>query len=222
MMVQNWPRPKRRFWARSDFSPKSVNPRTSVAQPVPDTTSLGSSRMKRFTDAITKAVTDKNWLAAVALSLTMPDICGRMEQPKHGSEKRYKAWWDKYMLDRYSSTILNRHRVFLSGADAYALRCAYVHEGGGNTLNQRAREALTHFHFVTPNERLSIHNMRLSSQGNARLILQVDIFCQDVIGAVGRWSNDVASNQAVQERLQSLLEIHEITPALINRLGSGA
>jgi hypothetical protein len=56
--------------------------------------------MKRFTDAIAKAITDKNWLAA-ALSLTMPDMCGRMEHPKHGSEKRYRAWWDKYMRDTY-------------------------------------------------------------------------------------------------------------------------
>jgi hypothetical protein len=166
--------------------------------------------MKRFTDAIDKAITDKNWLAATALSLTMPDICGRMEHPKHRSEKRYKAWWDKYMLDRYRGG--PNKKVFLSGADAYALRCAYVHEGAGKILHQRARQALTHFHFTAPNERHSIHNVRLSSQGNAALILQVDIFCRDMIDAVDRWSNDVASNQAVRERLQSLLEIHELPP----------
>jgi hypothetical protein len=106
--------------------------------------------MRRFTDAIAKAVTDKNWLAATALSLTMPDICGRMEHPKHDSERRYKAWWDKYLLDTYRGGADNV--VFLSGADAYALRCAYVHEGGENILNQRAQEALTHFHFVAPSE----------------------------------------------------------------------
>ena len=92
--------------------------------------------MKRFIDAIAEAVNDKNWLAAVALSLTMPDVCGGMEQPQHKSEKRYTAWWDKYMLEQYP---------VLSGADAFALRCAYLHEGGSY---QRARKALTENHFV--------------------------------------------------------------------------
>jgi hypothetical protein len=159
--------------------------------------------MKRFTDAIAKAVTDKNWLAATALSLTMPDICGRMEHPKHGSERRYKTWWDKYMLDHY--------RGFLSSGDAYALRCAYLHEGSGIILDQRARQVLTRCRFVEPNKRgFAVHNHRVTLQGIETLILQVDIFSQNMIDAVGSWSNDVANNQDVQERYQSLLEIHPV------------
>jgi hypothetical protein len=157
--------------------------------------------MKRFTDAIDKAITDKNWLAATALALTMPDICGRMEHPEHRGEKRYKAWWDKYMLDRYRG---------LSSGDAYALRCAYVHEGSG-VLEQRAREALTHISFHVPNKPgIVAHNFHLSS--SKTLVLRVDIFCCDMIDAVRRWSDDVTSNQAVQQRLQSLLQIHSTRP----------
>jgi hypothetical protein len=62
---------------------------------------MNQEKMKRFTDAIAKAIADQNGLAATALALTMPDICGRMEHPKHGSEGRYKAWWDEYMLKYY-------------------------------------------------------------------------------------------------------------------------
>src|SRR5262245_21963997 len=112
--------------------------------------------MKRFTDAIDKAVTDKNWLAALALSLTMQDVCGRMGHPTQGSEERYKTWWDKYMLVKYQDRVgasPGEIVVFLSAGDAYALRCTYLHEGGGKVLEQRARDALTHFHFVVPNER---------------------------------------------------------------------
>jgi hypothetical protein len=172
--------------------------------------------MKRFTDAVAKAVADKNWFAATALSLTMPDICGRMENPKDGSEKRYKAWWDKYMLEHYRGGTyygpkrplrVSKKAVFLSGADAYALRCAYLHEGRGNILDQRAREALTHFLFAAPTEGFSIHKIRQRRKGKALLILQVDIFCQDIIDAVGRWSNDVSTDQAVQQRFRSLLEV---------------
>jgi hypothetical protein len=172
---------------------------------------LPEDRDEGFTDAIAKAVADENWLAATALALTMPDICGRMEHPKHGSEKRYKAWWDKYMRERYRGG--PQKVVFLSGSDAYALRCAYVHEGGGKTLDQRARQALTHFFFMAPPSKggASVHNARAKDKGV--LILQVDIFCSDIINAVGSWSKDVRTNQAVQQRLQSLLEIHDTAAA---------
>jgi hypothetical protein len=164
--------------------------------------------MKRFTDAIDKAITDKNWLAATALSLTMPDICGRMEHPQHGSKKRYKAWWDKYMLDRY--------RCYLSSGDAYALRCSYVHDGSG-ILEQRARKAarkaLTHISLHVPNKPgIVAHNFHLSSGRTKTLVLRVDIFCRDMIDAVRRWSDEVTSNQAVQQRLQSLFQIHSTRP----------
>ena len=161
--------------------------------------------MKRFTDAITKAVADRNWLAATALALTMPDICGRMEHPKHESEKRYRAWWNKYMLEKYRGG--PNKKVFLSGGDAYALRCAYLHEGGGKTLMQRAREALAHFYFVAPPEQdgNSVHNCLVEDT----LILQVNIFCKDIIDAIETWSNDVRADQTVQERLHFMLEIHE-------------
>jgi hypothetical protein len=112
--------------------------------------------------------------------------------------------WDKYMLDTYRG---DKNTIFLSGGDAYALRCAYVHEGRGQILDQRARQALTQFHFVAPWQNV-FHNCLVDRRGSLTLILQVDIFCRDMIDAVRRWSDDVASNQAIQERLQCLLEIH--------------
>jgi len=57
--------------------------------------------MKRFTHAIAKSLADENWLAPAALSLTMPDVCGGMEHPDDKSKKRYRTWWDKYMLKHY-------------------------------------------------------------------------------------------------------------------------
>lgn len=165
-----------------------------------------SQRMKRFTGAIDTAVRDQNWLAATALALTLPDICGRMEHGR-ASERRYKAWWGKYMLSHYQRA---DGSTSLSSGDAYALRCAYVHEGRVDILGQRAREVLTRFRFVAPNQLgLPVHNQRGPSS-RSELILQVDIFCQEIIDAVNSWSSDVASNPDVQERLQSLLEIHEV------------
>jgi len=63
--------------------------------------------------------------------------------------------------------MLDRYRWFLSSGDAYALRCAYVHEGRGEILEQRAREALTHISFHVPNKPgIVAHNFHLSPGGH--------------------------------------------------------
>jgi len=115
--------------------------------------------MQRFIDAVTNGIQQKNWYGALGMALTLPDICGRLENPNMASEKRFVAWWDKYLLATYTKNIGPKRiaHVFLSGADAYALRCSYLHEGSGETLNQRARDALERFHFVTPRGNWIIH-----------------------------------------------------------------
>ena len=62
--------------------------------------------------------------------------------------------------------------VFLSGADCYALRCAFLHEGRDEITDQRAGEVLDAFAFVVPPAGSAIH----SNQNNQTLQLQVDIF----------------------------------------------
>ena len=41
--------------------------------------------MQRFTSAIEQALADKNWYGALTLALTLPDICGKMENPQERS-----------------------------------------------------------------------------------------------------------------------------------------
>ena len=53
--------------------------------------------MKDILDAIRKAIKDKNWCGALFISLALPDICGKIENPNFLSGKRYKDWFNKYM-----------------------------------------------------------------------------------------------------------------------------
>ena len=46
-------------------------------------------------DAKISAVSD--YLAALALSLTIPDICGKAEFPEYGNTQRYIEWYMKYI-----------------------------------------------------------------------------------------------------------------------------
>ena len=78
--------------------------------------------MKRFTVAGRKAIWAKNWYAGLSLALTLPDICGSLEEPgAKNSAKRYVSWCEKWLARRFGTN--------LSAADIYQLRCSLVHSG---------------------------------------------------------------------------------------------
>jgi hypothetical protein len=48
--------------------------------------------MKRFTEAVRLALANGNSYGALLTALALPDICGGLENPRHGSKARYVAW----------------------------------------------------------------------------------------------------------------------------------
>jgi len=76
---------------------------------------------------------------ALALALTLPDICGFVEsQPGTGSQARYVSWFDREIAPRYLVQLRAGPEQFLSGRDCYALRCAFLHQGEFDVTDQRA------------------------------------------------------------------------------------
>ena len=73
--------------------------------------------------------------AALALALTLPDICGKAEYPKEKLiSRRYIDWYDKYIgnYERDRSKSLGDSPTelpFLSGELVYQLRCSFLHAG---------------------------------------------------------------------------------------------
>jgi hypothetical protein len=175
--------------------------------------------MQHFIDAVKSAVGQGNWYAALTLALTLPDVCGRLENPTMGSKQRYIQWWDKYLPPKYSSRFGPKKElhVFLSGEDAYALRCAYLHEGSDDVLNQNARKALEKFYFTVPPPRGNV--VHCSQQGTF-LQLQIDCFCQDICDGAAQWTADTATNNDVQSRKSLLLTIHDSPPEAIAKIES--
>lgn len=97
--------------------------------------------MDRFIDAIHTSLATQNWYAALYLSLTLPDICARLESNNRKTNRnKFVAWFDKYLASKYRAQIgADREmHVFLSGNDCYALRCAMLHEGESNIAYNNA------------------------------------------------------------------------------------
>ena len=146
------------------------------------------------------ALRDGNWYSALALALTLPDICGRLESPSQRSQARYEAWWNSWVEPAYATS----SGGLLGGGDAYALRCAVLHEGRDDILAQKAREAIERFIFVAPtSDDDPDYNLV-----NGVLVLRVDVFCLSVCAGVDEWSANVrATRGAVANRSLKLMKI---------------
>ncbi|WP_180710373.1 hypothetical protein [Vibrio parahaemolyticus] len=150
--------------------------------------------MKRFTNSIRMAVEVQDWYGALITALTLPDVCGRMVNPDLGSKARYVSWYQHWLQPLYTGRV---------GVDKK--EHIFLHEGAGNIEDQRAKKALEDFHFITPPQNGSVHR----NQINNTLQLQVDTFCLQVADAVDAWSESVSDDVEVQNRLTSLLMIHD-------------
>ncbi|HEY6173995.1 MAG TPA: hypothetical protein VIX73_06105, partial [Kofleriaceae bacterium] len=144
--------------------------------------------MQHFLDDIRGAVADRRWYAALSLALAMPDICGRLEYGRIGSEARSVRWFADYAQAHYKGRVESSGEQIcsLTGADCYALRCAYLHQGDVDISEQRAREVLDRFDFITP-DGVPIHMAYFNSTPKKVLLLQVDLFCEDMCASVERW-----------------------------------
>lgn len=99
--------------------------------------------------------------AALALALTLPDICGQVEYPNIGVGQRYRDWITNYM----DNTVLNdpvfnglsnlgcanTQQTFepLTAADIYKLRCSFLHSGNDD-LQQGPQPRIDKFELVKP------------------------------------------------------------------------
>ena len=92
--------------------------------------------LKHIIDDIERAKNNKAYLSALALALTLPDICGNIEylNPKVSFryEKWYNTWVYKYFKQKESENeFIARasNATKFDGAFCYRLRCAMLHSG---------------------------------------------------------------------------------------------
>ncbi|MFC3299623.1 hypothetical protein FJV46_10620 [Arthrobacter agilis] len=168
--------------------------------------------MEHLIDALEAALEQKNWYAALTMALSLPDICGKLEgEAPQTSRARYVRWCEKYLQPKYTAPADwdEIPHVFLSGSDCYALRCALLHEGSAEIIEQSARDALDSFEFtVTDGVDWNIH----MNQTDLRLQLSIDVFCDDLAAGAERWLEDMEPNAEVQARMSRMMRITNIGP----------
>jgi hypothetical protein len=163
--------------------------------------------MKHLLNSVRLSVATGNYHAALSLALALPDICGKLETPNLSSTARYTSWFTANLEGQYTKQ-LGPHgmmtRVFLCGDDCYALRCAYLHEGDLDITGQRIQSVLARFHFISPPPNNNVYHMNII---NNILVLQVDLFCEEICLAVEAWMGRVSADPDIALRIQALPQI---------------
>ena len=85
---------------------------------------------------IRKALDNKMFISALSLSLTIPDICGKLENISGNDKEKYIKWFDNNVASQYVPEIVIEdddlkmgEKRSLTGIRCYGLRCAVLHSG---------------------------------------------------------------------------------------------
>lgn len=87
---------------------------------------------------------------ALALSLTLPDVCGKVEYPNElSSSARYKGWFSAHAIQFFTAEPINLPKeeiTWLSAEECWALRCAFLHAGNYDVEHISLKNIHIHAH----------------------------------------------------------------------------
>lgn len=173
--------------------------------------------MKRFTDSIRHSLQEKNWFAALFMALSLPDICGKMENPKSKNGERYRNWFNDNLKELsgpenvYESIILftpslaaelrpeekafyktQKLDYFFTAEFCYALRNAMLHEASDITGKGKVHLTPTTASFNRIGEEIQIG---------------VPFLCEEICKAVDKWEQKVREIPEVAGRIDERSKI---------------
>lgn len=154
---------------------------------------------------INQTLKSKCWLAALSLSLSIPDICGQLEYPeitgKGSVGKRYRKWYDSFIIKYYKYDDF----VLFPGDQCYLLRCKFFHSGNNNIDSK----SLSRFLFSTPEDGVlsGINSYYESNQLGKRLVIDIGHLSQVLVFGANEWRN------TTQKDLSSLKKFSFYSPS---------
>lgn len=129
--------------------------------------------------SIKQSLAYKNYYGALALALTLPDICSNLEFPKiERVGIRYEKWCEKYIKS-----------IFLNSNDYYKIRCSFLHSANENMRDKATMDSFKKYKFVSFNiDNISIKNNVIDGKNIDNLIvLNINNFCLEICNSTEFW-----------------------------------
>lgn len=138
-------------------------------------------------ESIDKALKSKNWYAALTMTLMLPDICGKIDNPKMKSAERYIKWFNQYIKPDYGM------EMFMEGGDCYAIRCAILHSFSEDLTEHKAKKIVAKYKFYSP-EKLNCGISTSIKETGSELDIKVTDFCERIRIGVNKWKIETKPN----------------------------
>jgi hypothetical protein len=142
---------------------------------------------------IEKALEHKLYYLAIAVSLSIPDICARLELDEDEDPKQvgvlYCKWADANIAWRFQT---------IEGRDLYRFRCGVLHAGN----LEHKKSSFDRVIFIGPESRIKMHDMVLTVDPDTTIsgikatdlrvagkVLHMDVFlfCKAIMDAASEW-----------------------------------
>lgn len=160
-------------------------------------------------DDVRRAAGVGAWHAALALTLTLPEICAK------ASGQRYPEWFDRYVAPAFrvpNSVLGDTGWDAITGHDAYALRNAFHHAGNDDlSVYTRADDAFLERITLTESSgvgRTGVRKLQVPFHDRkAQLVLPVGDLCEQILAGVRQWALEYSDDPGVRSRLGRLVTI---------------
>ena len=143
--------------------------------------------MKHLISEIKSNLESGNYLSALALTLTLPDICGKIKFPNEKEVGvRYSKWYDEYIYEYEKSPIdIGKMNTLVpDGKIIYKLRCCLFHDGSLDIENIARRknkiDDSTKFKFILTNNQTSISKLSEGSDESKVFEILIRIGVEDL------------------------------------------
>lgn len=157
-------------------------------------------------EAIMEALKKECFLPALALALTIPDICGKVEYPDLYTGRRYIEWFDKHARSYFSfsnstTSWINNSKLqnsYFTGEMCYKLRCAFLHSGNeqipSDTMGEVKDDAWEYeYKFRLSLDRTSVGETWDNTKTSKRRTITIDVreLCKAICYAAQEYYDEV-------------------------------
>lgn len=136
--------------------------------------------MQKKIKDIREALGNKTYYCALALALTLPDICCKVEKGllsgENSDRNMYIAWIDKYVrFDDFHFPISGFEEQTFDGKMCYSLRCKVLHNGNTDVKNLTLNVTVDDFKLTLPNDKNYYNGFKYAEESNGKTITYIGI-----------------------------------------------
>jgi len=145
--------------------------------------------MKRILDAVNKDLEINNYYSALYVSLSLIDVCAKIEYNNINNKERYVNWLNKYYLPLYEKNINN---PMIPANAIYQFRCSVLHESTNyiNKDNRKKHDDIKNLYKIILFTGSSHRNKSTVSNGKEiieEIQINVKNFIEEIINSISKW-----------------------------------